>query len=548
MATIRERIADALLGDERKKLKEAVSIMADYRHYVVSPVSMLKQLGELDSRTVDLLLQQRGYRMMGDSAGNESWNSESARLEAVAESRRMFHMDVLVRRSVAMWTDFGFGQKPNVQPRDEALAEVWTDFWEARRNKPLLKARKVHELSNALVKDGELFLVGYISTLDGSVTLRKLPTEKIKTLVTDPDDEDVVLYYGQETPDGVVLYPNWEATEADLERAVRPDGAKTIDEIMAAKRDNQATKAVVLHVAVNEQRGRGWPQLQQALVWARTYKDFLGDRAAVARAVAMYVDKVKVKGGQRAVDDVRARLESALARGSGEFGSDRNPPAVAGSDWIQNDAVDRERMPLSTGAGDAQTDGMTLAAQFAAGAGVPLHWLGRADAMQNRAVARESALPWYEQIQRYQDLWRDVFGDLVALVGWAKETYGQEAFETMEADVTLDSVFDADVAETVALMTAVNAAVKEGTLDGAAGEAAVTKLVEISLMAVGVREAGALLAPQPPSPALPPKTGEGGNTEAELYSGGGTVITDEDVKRAIKKGKAKTRQFVMAGV
>lgn len=543
MATFRERLADALLGDERKKLQEAVSLMLDTRQYMISPVSVLKQLGELDSRYVDLLLQQRGWRAIGETGmGDDSWQSESLRKEAVAESRRMFHMDVLVRRSVAMWTDFGFGQKPNIQPRDEALAEVWKEFWEARRNKPLLKARRVHELSNTLVKDGELFLVAYISTVDGAVTLRKLPTEKITVLVTDPEDEYVVLYYGQETPEGMVLYPNWEARQEDLDRAVRPDGAKTIDEMLAAKRGNEATRAVMLHVAVNELKGRGWPQLKQSMVWARAYNDFLGDRAAVARAVAMYVNKLKVKGGQRAVDDVKARLESALARAGGEFGMDSNPPPAAGSDWIENEAIARERMPLSTGAGDAQTDGMTLAAQFAAGAGVPLHWLGRADAMQNRAVARESGLPWYEQIQRYQDLWRDVFSDLVALVGWAAETYGPQTFETMEADVTLDSVFDADVAETVALMAAINTAVKEGTLDGGAGEAAVTKLVEMALSAVGVRDAGALLTPQPPAEA-------GGKVqgEADLYNAGETQITDAVVKRALKKGLAKTRKLVMAG-
>jgi len=501
MPTFREQIANLIGGDARQReigrfqaeAREAVQALVETRRYVMSPESMLRSLGEMDNRLIDLLLSQRGQMRLIPTADRMQQWSENDRLAAVADSRWMYHYDVMVWRAVQMWTDFGFGQNVIVEPADEALAKVWEEFWKARRNRSVIGQRKIHTLSNALLTDGEYFLIFYVSTLDGTCTIRRLSTDRILEIKTDHDDPDVKLFYVQNTATGQVWYPDWQASAEQLDAYLAanplPDGAKRADEI----REN--THVVAMHVALDDDGGRGWPQLRRALDWARAYKDFLQNRASVAAAVAMYVDRLKVKGGQRAVDNVIDRLQSHFAR-STEAGIDRNPTPPAGSTWVENEAIARERMPLTTGAGDAQVDGMTIAGQFASGAGIPLHYLNRSDAMQNRAIAQESGRPWYEQIQRYQSFWVDVLSDIVEVVGRMAVTYGNNKTITDYAvEVTLDSPSDNDIAEIVSALAAIADAASSGVLDAEVGNRAVEELTRLALSALGVRDADSLLHP-----------------------------------------------------
>jgi len=538
MPTFREQVANLIGGDARTReierfqaeAREAVQALVETRRYVMSPESMLRSLGEMDNRLIDLLLAQRGNLRLIPTADRAQMWGENDRLAAVADSRWMYHFDVMVWRAVQMWTDFGFGQHVGVTPADEALTETWEEFWTARRNRPVIGQRKVHTLSSTLLVDGEFFLVFYVSTLDGTCTIRRLSTDRIAEIKTDRDDPDVKLYYVQHTANGQVWYPDWQATEAQLETIPLPDGARRADEM----RDN--THVVAMHVALEEENGRGWPQLWRALDWARAYKDFLQNRASVAAAVAMYVDKLKVKGNQRAVDNVIDRLQSHFARAA-DAGLDRNPTPPAGSAWVENEALSRERMPLTTGAGDAQTDGMTIAAQFASGAGIPLHYLNRSDAMQNRAVAKESSRPWYEQIQRYQAFWVDVLADVVEVVGRMAAEYGKHKGDDFSAEIVLDSPFDNDIGEIVSALDAVSSATSAGVLPAEIGERATVELARELLSALGVRNVDGVLYPEDEAVPddEPPADG------APQYTGGDAMDAAIENLRA---GKINTVQFL----
>jgi hypothetical protein len=130
--------------------------------------------------------------------------------------------------------------------------------------------------------------------------------------------------------------------------------------------------------------------LWAAFKWVTAHEDFLGDVATKAKAVAMFVDTLTADVGERGLSSIIANMQSTLRAGSDLI--DRNPPAATGSTWTQNEAIKRERLPLGTGAADSQIDGLMLLGQVNAGSGIPLDWLGRPDAMQNRAVARRLAL------------------------------------------------------------------------------------------------------------------------------------------------------------
>lgn len=510
-------LGDRLLGREKRALHEALTMVLDARRLMISPESMLRSLSELDSQLVDLIVRQRGYDPIHGLPGALGGFrlTDADRRYALEYSRYMCHYDVMVARAVRMWTDFGFGQRVQVAPRDPSAKAIWNEFWNSPVNAYLLGQAELHELSNNQVRDGEQFFVFWVSTLDGFCTLRKIAPEYVTRIVHDKDDDVVPVWYVRSAADGDIYYPDWRADADTLARNPVPAGAKSVDDL------RPETRAVVLHLASNKVNGRGWPLLWQALEWARAYKDFLGDRATVARAVAMYVDKLKVKGGSRAVNDVISRLESTLARTDSAW-LDRNPPAAAGSDWVENESISRERMPLSTGAGDAQIDGMTLVGQFGTGAGMPLHFLNRPDAMQNRGVARESAPPWYEQMQRYQTFWGESFSDMVEIVLTMHERYGQQPrqFVTYDADVTLDALHDADIDSIVSVVDTLNTCVTAGTVKTSKAIKAIEALLKLALNVLGVRDVATVLKDDESDVTTPPQTPEAAQMVLENWKGG----------------------------
>jgi hypothetical protein len=468
----------------------------------MSPETLVRGLQEVDSRLIDLIMRQRGYEIIGGVPGLQGLSlTEQDRIRAVEEARYMDFYDVQTNRAKSMWTDFGFGQRIDIEPVNDDAKPVWEEFWTAPRNSPLLKQRRLHDLSDVVVRDGEEFFLLWFSTLDGEMTLRRLLTHEINEIVHAPDDEDIPLFYvrnvlGRNIGDNIkqIYYPDWQAFFSYPDRL---DAIEIPSGVVRADDDEmrEHTGVVALPAMLGKMNGRGWPQLKRALEWSRAYRDFLGDRAAVARAVAMYVDKIKATGGSRAVNEIIASQRSSLVSGTDYL--DTNPPPAPGSVWVENQALERSRVPLTTGAGDARMDGMTLLGQFAAGSGAPLHWLGRPDAMQNRATAREALLPWIQQMERYQVFWTDVFSDMVEIVLRVKGQYGGEDFDgEYAANVTMEAPLDIDTDDFVRAIGAVVEAATNMAADASVAQRATEELITMMLSDFGVRDAQSVLYPE----------------------------------------------------
>ena len=442
MPTLRERLGKLVLREQYQQLTTQAEA---FRHaYEKAPHWMSQQglLSEVDTKTLSYLQRHMGYDQIASWGGQEP--GEEDRRREVKNARWYHQWDPVTGQAVALWTDFGFGQAIIITPNDPNAEEDWTEFWRATRNRPLLGARKIHKLSDDLLVDGELFLTFFVNKQGGDSTLRHIDTLEVTEIVKDPEDKETVLYYrrdftmGKNNAPTTWYYPDWQAEPEALARADLPKGA-----IIASKMKD-TTDVVVLHVAINETDGRGWPLMTRGAPWAKAYWNFLQDRAAIARKVAMYVDKLRVKGGSRALDAVKSAVQSSMVTDSG--GWETNPPAVAGSDWLENEAVKRERLPQATGAGDARIDGMTIVSQAGIGMGITNPaLLGRPDAMQNRATARELALPMIRRWDRYQLLWGSVWRDVVEIVLSMKEKYGDESYEDKGANVSTDAAIQIDL-------------------------------------------------------------------------------------------------------
>lgn len=500
--TFRERVARVLLGPEMRKLEKVTEVMLDaYQSRPVSfgnnPEELFEKLREtVDAQTVDLLLRRLQY-----TEGTYNSTTEEMRLSIVKESRSLRVFDPITQFSIEIWTDYGFSSKPQISPKDESARETWLDFWNARENQYLLSEQEIQDLSNTSLIDGEIIFAFFISRADGAVIVRTIPTEEIKEIISSPNDKKIPVFYRRDfsqvgednyATNATVYYRDWRASP-DLVATVRaklPVDSKVADDINGG---DVGTDVVILHAAFRKINGRGWPLLTAGMDWSRAYRGFLQDRAAVAKMAATFTEKIKVKNsGQRAVDMVKARIESTLASSDN---SERNPVPAAGSTWIENDQLSREWMNRPTGASDAEKDGIPLLTQAGLAAKLYPHYLGRGDYYR---LATASALegPVLKSFNRYQSFWSSIWQDMTHIVLGAANTYGNKNFQTTDADVSLDNILSADLESSAKTAQALNDFSDRGLIDPTVGGPAATEILRVMMQSLGIDSTDDIVNPQ----------------------------------------------------
>jgi len=456
--SIRSRVANMIMGKEKKRIDDAINkafiIMREAYEvgpFHLPPEQLVAQLKETDPWTLQDIILQMQYDIVagvGATGYTDEW-----RQRAVDESLRMFHLDVITEFGYELWTNFGFGNSVKIIPNDEAAQEVWDEFWVADRNAEVLGDDKIHELSNTVISQGELYLVIFCSTQDGKCTISVLGdtdnpgTKQITEFITKDGDKNSILYYKREWIDDngqaqTLYYADWQAFfSGEYEKAKLPEGAER------AEKQKAETAVVMLRIAHNCKGGkRGWPLMLAGAPWTRSHKKFREDRASVAAALAMYVHKLKAKGGQRAVDSLRNRIGSSLqtSTGSSLLAYDTNPPAAAGSTWIENEAATLERLPMGSGASDAKEDGDALLRMAGLGVRIYPQWLGVGDT-NALATAKSMETPMQRQFARYQTFWAAQWRKLVKIVLGMQEKYISKTFQDKGAEVATDKLIQTDL-------------------------------------------------------------------------------------------------------
>jgi len=436
---IRDRVGLALLSERSKENEERLGrTLAMWDHILEKRNWLLEDLDvqEAISQTTSSLHHRRDILLTGSADV-----TETERRNAVAESRRLYRWTSLGHRLVSLWTDFGFGQNIEVAPRDPAAQEVWDEFWSARRNMPVLRARDLHRLSDSVLNDGELFWVAFMDRATGQTTIRTVPTEEWSDLVTDPDDKSVVQFFKREMSGDLgapleMYYRNWLYEEGDEDKTALGDEAGRADDYPTdAQRADQQRPEVdvaVMHTARDQdERMRGWPMLTQGEFWIRAYRKLALDLLSVTERNALYGVHWKTKGGSRAVDYLTRTLQSAMTSSTAD--GETNPPPGAGSDFVGNEAVSAETPPLNRAATEGANVTSMVIGQAGLAGGVYPHWLGRGEAYR-LATASSMEEPVRRQFARYQAWWADVWRELCHLVLWSAQTYGGAVYHSVETD------------------------------------------------------------------------------------------------------------------
>jgi len=540
---LRRGAASLLLRDDLERLHAARDAFWEMAHWqplhAEQALQSLVDLGEgPDQRYYDLLARLR-QSSEGFLLGREP--TEQDRLLSVQESRMAFDNDPFLQRAVGTWTDYGAGVHLDINIDDDEAREVWEEFWNAPRNNRYLGDLACQQYSDTLLTDGEFFWTLFTSKLTGESTVRCLLSDEVGEIITSPDDEGIALYYrrqvkglslpGQPTAESKDLfYPDWLATDDMLRAYPLPSGAERADRV----ENNTDVRAMqVAHMRRGLKGKRGWPLGKTGFAWSRSYRSFLHDRAAVAKLVASAVDKIVAKTGSRGLDQIRNRFQSSLV--DGDIGFDSNPPPVAGSIWMENESITRQRMPQSTGATDARWDGFTIGSMAALGSGnVPIMFLGRPDMAQNRAVAQVLMSPFLKQMQRYQLFLNGMWRDLVEVVLAQREQYGPSVtFESKEAHVTTDTLVEVTVSDVLVATQAMSQAIQAEAPPELLKRMAI-QLMQMTLQSLGVTGVDTILGMEDGVPdkwlvTTSPETGLPEAPEPEPEGPKGPAPGEEDV-------------------
>jgi hypothetical protein len=540
MPSIRDRLAraiapayDAELTDLRGKLRElsnkAFAWDAAYERmpHVFSRADYSERLHELSTDAYNWLKSMEDWESVS-SFGSLSSTGEAERRQAVEISRFGYRWLILCERMTRQWTDFAFSAKPTVMIDDEKAQEDWNRFWQSDANLGVLSQARLPQLSDQILVDGELFPVFFIARTGskaGEVTMRVVACDQIDTIVRPPGDDAGTLGYIRSSVNSggvqtVRTYRDWAAGQRDLERAITK--ANLVPGVWA-EREATGSDVVMQHVWFTGLEHRGWPAFHKAVPWARAYQNFMSWRLTLARSVATFWEDLETTGGSRDVKNITSVLQSAYALGGD---SETNPAAPVGSIFAHNAAVKRQRMPLGTGAGDAEIDGMTVLSYAGLAAGIPPHWLGRPDMMQNRATARELLLPVMRQWERYQSMWEDTIREWARIVLKAAQTYPTEQrarygkpIEELTIEVNMPTALSsAEFPELIAALTGL-------------AQAGILRQQEVAKIALGLPELG-IQDPDEIYGVMFPETsaggaGEEGTAPESVPAAGGPVDADQ---------------------
>ena len=455
MPTIRERFVNLLAGDRLEEQQRQLDQLAEMNQrianayqagiYELPPDELVRQLKEYyDPQLVADLMDRMNWEVVSGYGGY----SEDERKRAVQDSKRMFKYAIIARWIVSLWTYYGMGVNVSIVCEDESADEVWQDFWAADRNQRVIAKDRMDELSRWLLVTGERFHVFFASTLDGETTIRSIEPGQISNILTNPDDLTEPWFYERtwSTKQGqqVLYYPDWELFfNSDVAKAWRVAQQEyTINGELAQQNRTAACMLFTPFIQLDEESLRGWPLLApQGTPWLRAQREFMQNRATVAAAKAAYVRRYSVAGGSRAVDSVRRTLASAF-----QFGgtSETNPAPVAGSSEVTNRAVDVTDLPMSTGAGDAKSDGEMFAWMAGLSGGVFPHYLGLGDAYR-LATATSMEKPIEQQFSLYRNQLGAMLRKMVRIVLQFQEKYNGASFEDYTADISTDRLVENDL-------------------------------------------------------------------------------------------------------
>jgi len=342
----------------------------------------------------DLALEDAGWINLSGTTADVITPQD--RVTNLKLSRLYATKDPMGKQAIRLWTDYTFGSGMTWRVKDEKnekTKEVLESFWDAPANKAVLSARGQRRSSDKLLIEGDVFFAIFLGT-KGEAKIRLIDPLEITEIITNLDDIEDVRYYRRDwTNQQAEPHISYYRSVTNLKDESTPDAQGTARQ----KTDD----ALVYHLTYNTITQRGNPLLLPALIWMKYNTKFLGSRIAIMLALAKFAWRSKVKGGQTAVDAIKAKTDGK--------------EVAAASHLVENLGVDTTPIKTETGAGAAYQDGKMIKHMIFAAVGIPEQYFGDIST-GNLATAKTVELPMMKMFQSYQKVWADTYKDINEIV------------------------------------------------------------------------------------------------------------------------------------
>ncbi len=312
-----------------------------------------------------------------------SW---AERREMLEDCLHEWRTNPLAFRLVALTRAFAVGEGIALRAEDDAVQRFVDAFTAHPQNR---LAQRLHRWSDELARAGEVFIVLSRNPGDGMSYVREVPALLIDEVRTDPQDGERELAYHQVTGD---LEGRWWPAPGG-------PGARN------GETPFHGAEQVMVHIAVNRPAGavRGLPDLQPILRWLRRYNDWVEDRARLNKYRAAYLWHCQIGNPQ----------PGELERKRAQYSAIPTP----GSILITDDKERWSAVSPNLESEDASADGKAMRLMVAAGAGVPLHFMGEGESA-TRATAREMGQPTYRHYRLRQEQLGEALREVTTLALW----------------------------------------------------------------------------------------------------------------------------------
>lgn len=335
----------------------------------------------------DFALENEGWINLSGTTGDVITAQE--RITNLKLSRLYATKDPMGKQAIRLWTDYTFGSGMVWDTEDEKTKKALGGFWDARGNRKILGAAGQRKSSNKLLIDGEVYFAIFLGA-NGTATIRRIDPLEITEIITNPDDKEDERFYRRQWSDR-----QGKPHETIYRSTNNIKSEATLD--MYGKSITQTDEALVYRLEYNDRN----PLLLPALIWMKYHTKFLASRIAVMLALAKFAWRSKVKGGQTAVDAIKAKTH----------GQD----IAAGSQLVENLGVDTTPIKTETGASAAYQDGRMIKLMIAAAVGIPEQYFGDIS-IGNLATAKTVELPMMKMFQSYQRVWSAAYQDIDEII------------------------------------------------------------------------------------------------------------------------------------
>lgn len=273
---------------------------------------------------LSLALDSQGWIEVSNVNGDDLGHQRLRRVADIA--RTMYYLNPTIRRPVNVTSNYVWALGLGYDHEEEDIKVKILAFVNDLRNQ-----MAVFGVEARSQLERELQLTGnvYFAVVPGDIpTVRTIPFNEIREIISDPDDPQIPMLYRREYTN-LVLDSATGTTKQETITCFYYDAIYK-KEPLTAIGNYPVHEARIVHVAADRTGDMRFspPEVMSGLQWARAYKSFLENWSKILQSYATLTWKYVTGGGKKATKITRTALNTSVTTGSP---TERNPTPTTGA-------------------------------------------------------------------------------------------------------------------------------------------------------------------------------------------------------------------------